>query len=147
MRDKSHKRKCGEKLKTHRIRACLTEEEAAKALGISRNTLIRYEKEETYPPLDVFIEMLKLYDFDGIDILNAKEPAYPKTAWYAILCAHVRYEVRRECEMQARFGRVLDDESMNISYRNKLETYLSIPPYSLISEITEQASLDTERKY
>lgn len=47
--------------KAARINVGLTQNEASKALGISKGTLSAYESGKTIPKLDVAIKMAKLY--------------------------------------------------------------------------------------
>ena len=48
-------------LKAARVNANLTLDEVAKELHTTRQTLIRYEKGETSPTVDMLIEMCHLY--------------------------------------------------------------------------------------
>ena len=54
-------------LKAARVNAGLTLEEAAKALGITKNTLISYEKYRTIPDMAMGTAMASLY---GVSVDN-----------------------------------------------------------------------------
>ena len=58
-------------MKAARVNAEMTLEEAAKALGITKNTLINYESGKVSPRVDMAQQIAKLYDmpFDGINFL------------------------------------------------------------------------------
>ena len=49
----------GSKIKKSRIDAKLTQEQAAEALGISRQTISNWENEKSYPDSDVFISAMQ----------------------------------------------------------------------------------------
>lgn len=51
----------GSKLKNARVRADLTQEQAAEALGVSRQTVSNWENEKTYPDIISVIKMSDLY--------------------------------------------------------------------------------------
>lgn len=58
-------------LRAARINTGLTQKEAAKMLGISRNTLASYELYKTKPDIEIAKQMAKLYGLpvDGIIFL------------------------------------------------------------------------------
>lgn len=51
----------GEKIKNARINAGLTQEQAAEALGVSRQTISNWETEKTYPDVASVVKMSDLY--------------------------------------------------------------------------------------
>ena len=51
----------GSKIKNARVRANLTQEQAAEALGVSRQTMSNWENEKTYPDIISVIKMSDLY--------------------------------------------------------------------------------------
>lgn len=55
-------------LKAARVNANLKQKEAAKALGITADTLNRYENGKTFPNLITIKKMEKLYDVSYNDI-------------------------------------------------------------------------------
>jgi DNA-binding XRE family transcriptional regulator len=56
-------------LKAARVNADLTLEEAAKELGITKNTLISYEKYRTIPDMDTGMAMARLYGASVNDLI------------------------------------------------------------------------------
>ena len=58
--------KFGEKLREQRIKHGLTQDELAKALGVTRRTLCHYEQLERYPKQRAFYA--KLADFFAVDV-------------------------------------------------------------------------------
>jgi transcriptional regulator with XRE-family HTH domain len=58
------------KLSALRVNAGLTQEQVAAKLKICKATLIKWEKNETYPPINKLNELCELYgcQFDDIDI-------------------------------------------------------------------------------
>lgn len=85
------------KLAMYRKRKNLTQEEAAKILNISRNTLIMYEKGKLDIPLTVFIKMSELYEFDVFDILGVNDAKLDNAVeHYYMIKAHVTHVIRQE---------------------------------------------------
>lgn len=56
-------------LKAARVNAEFTQEKAADALGISKQTLANYESYKTKPDIDVAIRIAKLYKMTVDDII------------------------------------------------------------------------------
>lgn len=56
-------------LKAARVNAGLTQKEAAKALGISKSTLVSYEARRTTPNIEKGRQIANLYNMDTGDIL------------------------------------------------------------------------------
>jgi len=56
-------------LKAARVNAELTQKEAARALGISKNTLLNYEKYKTVPDIEKSKQIAKLYGMAIDDII------------------------------------------------------------------------------
>ena len=59
-------------LKAARVNAEMTQTEAAKALGISKNTLLNYEKYKTIPDIEKSKRMAKLYGCTVNDLIFFK---------------------------------------------------------------------------
>ena len=57
------------KLKAARVNAELTLEQAAKELGITKNTLINYEKYRTIPDMEMGAAMASLYGAQVDDLI------------------------------------------------------------------------------
>ena len=57
------------KLKAARVNADLTLEDAAKELGIAKNTLISYEKYRTIPDMEMGAAMASLYGASFDDLI------------------------------------------------------------------------------
>ena len=55
-------------MRAARVNACLTLEEAAKELGITKNTLISYETGKVSPRIETAKRMAELYDIPMNDI-------------------------------------------------------------------------------
>ncbi len=60
-------------LRAARISAGYSAEKAAKQVGVSRFTLLKYEKGDTVPRWDVFETLCKLYGVSVTDIFLPKE--------------------------------------------------------------------------
>ena len=56
-------------MKAARVNADLKLEEAAKELGITKNTLISYEKYRTIPTMDIGMAMARLYGVSVNDLI------------------------------------------------------------------------------
>lgn len=55
-------------LKTARVNAGLTQEEAAQAINVTGKTLISWEKGVTHPTVDKLLRLCSLYDVQISDI-------------------------------------------------------------------------------
>ena len=89
----------GERLTLYRKRSGLKLEEAASALGISRNTLSAYESGKSKTPLSVFIKLTKLYNCDVFDIYSvhtAVDMLSIDVSVYELFKAHARYIINCE---------------------------------------------------
>ena len=60
-------------IKAARVNAGLTQIEAAKELGISKNTIISYESYTTCPDIQTAQEMARLFNMSVNDILWSKD--------------------------------------------------------------------------
>ena len=60
-------------IKAARVNAGLTQEEVAKALNKSKNTIVSYEAYTSSPDITLAIAMAKLFDMDLGDIIWDKE--------------------------------------------------------------------------
>lgn len=56
-------------MKAARVNAGLTQQQAANALNISKNTLVRYEKGKAVPLVTMARDMAKLYGISVNDII------------------------------------------------------------------------------
>lgn len=56
-------------MKAARVNANLTQKEAAKALNISKNTLVNYERGRSVPKVDMARKMAALYGLAVSDII------------------------------------------------------------------------------
>lgn len=63
----------GEKLKAARIAAHLTQEQAADAIGVSRQTMSNWENSKTYPDIVSVVKLSDLYDISLDRLLKEKE--------------------------------------------------------------------------
>lgn len=83
----------GAKLKGARISAKLTQEQAAQALGVSRQTISNWENEKTYPDIISVVKMSDLYQI-SLDHLLKEEHTWETTfiIWRKapILCAAIK---------------------------------------------------------
>ena len=61
------------KLRFYRIREGLTIEQAAKELGISRQTLTKYEENQIPIPITLFIKMVSLYKIDSMSLFGVED--------------------------------------------------------------------------
>lgn len=65
----------GTKIKEARLTVQLTQEQAAEALGVSRQTMSNWENNKTYPDIVSVIKMSDLYDVSLDHLLKEKEEA------------------------------------------------------------------------
>lgn len=56
-------------LKSARVNKNLTQEEAAKLIGVNSDTLRRYEKGTTFPDVPVIMQIEKVYGLSYSDII------------------------------------------------------------------------------
>lgn len=66
----------GAKIKTARIQSGLTQEQAAEALGVSRQTISNWENEKTYPDIVSVVKMSDLYHVSLDHLLKGDKPDY-----------------------------------------------------------------------
>ncbi len=64
----------GIKIKNSRIKANLTQEQVAEALGVSRQTISNWENGKTYPDIVSVIKMSDLYDISLDHLLKEEKP-------------------------------------------------------------------------
>lgn len=64
----------GVKIKNARIKANLTQEQAAEAIGVSRQTISNWENEKTYPDIVSVVKMSDLYDISLDRLLKEEKP-------------------------------------------------------------------------
>lgn len=64
----------GFKIKNARVKANLTQEQVAEALGVSRQTVSNWENEKTYPDIVSVIKMSDLYDISLDHLLKEEQP-------------------------------------------------------------------------
>lgn len=110
----------GPRIRYLRKRAGLSQEEAAKLLGISRSTLIKYETESPRLPVSIFIQMTEIYDCSIFDILHVHEPMLLEMDInpYYLMKAQARVNVRKDIEADKLFGTPqLRHEYYNDRYR------------------------------
>lgn len=89
----------GRMLAIMRKKKGITQEEAAKQLGISRTTLSKYENQKAMIPMDVFIAMSDLYDFDPMPTMDVNDPTMSDVTdeeLDALADAHERYMTRQK---------------------------------------------------
>lgn len=60
-------------IKAARVNAGLTQEQVAKAIGKSKNTIVSYESYTTIPDIQTAKAMAKLFNMSVNDIIWAKE--------------------------------------------------------------------------
>lgn len=64
----------GIKIKNARIKAKLTQEQVAEALGVSRQTISNWENEKTYPDIVSVVKMSDLYNISLDHLLKEEKP-------------------------------------------------------------------------
>lgn len=64
----------GVKIKNARIKTNLTQEQAAEAIGVSRQTISNWENEKTYPDIVSVVKMSDLYDISLDRLLKEEKP-------------------------------------------------------------------------
>ena len=83
----------------------MTQEEVAKYLGISRNTLAAYESGKQKVPLTVFIYLADLYNCDVYDILSVHASDIEfDTDEKELIKIHARYKVREAKEIDKKLN-------------------------------------------
>ncbi|MGN1116849.1 MAG: helix-turn-helix domain-containing protein, partial [Candidatus Ornithomonoglobus sp.] len=130
----------GPRIRYLRKRAGLSQEEAAKLLGISRSTLIRYEKESPRLPVSIFIQMTEIYDCDVFDILHVHEPMdlEKDISPYYLMKAQARRNVKKEIEADRRFGTTgVKKEYYNQRYR--MHTFEIVKMFVRYPQFIEEA--------
>lgn len=108
-----------------RQRCAKTQEEVAKFLGISRNTLIAYEKGKSDVPVTVFIRLAKYYHCDVYEIYGV----HTNTLIYDVPIeelhkAHAEYQIEQKRLMNEINGIDLPDEYYIEEYNKLLNTLL-----------------------
>lgn len=66
----------GAKIKNARIQSGLTQEQAAEALGVSRQTISNWENKKTYPDIVSVVKMSDLYHVSLDHLLKGDKPDY-----------------------------------------------------------------------
>lgn len=133
----------------HRRKKNLTQEEAAKLLNISRNTLIMYEKGKLEVPLTVFIKMSELYEFDVFDIFGVNDSSggngieYDANVYYMIK-AHAAYVIRSEMEVNRKiYGEEMYSQDYYANrYKKLIEKELSSGIYDACNGIAAEYEKD-----
>lgn len=114
----------GRKLAKYRQQAGFTQREAAERLGISRETLINYERGHTELRLSIFLKMAELYKFDIIeatsDVHDSEGLLYDVPIYYMIK-AHSRFVVYSEIQSQSVLFEPLPDSSYNARFARQLK--------------------------
>lgn len=64
----------GPKIKNARVKANLTQEQVAEALGVSRQTISNWENEKTYPDIISVVKMSDLYQISLDHLLKEEKP-------------------------------------------------------------------------
>lgn len=114
----------GRRLAAYRKHAGFTQKEAAEKLGISRETLISYERGNTELRLSVFLKMAELYKFDIVeatsDIQDSAGLLYDIPIYYMVK-AHSRYVVYNEIQSQSVLFEPMADQSYNARFVRQLK--------------------------
>lgn len=101
----------------------LTQEEAAKELGISRNTLAAYESGKTKIPLSVFVRMADLYNCDVFDMFGVYTPYIEYDVDEdELIKAHAKFRIKSEKAKDEAFGKsYLPDKYYEDRYKQYIE--------------------------
>ncbi len=101
----------------------LTMEEAAKKLGISRNTLAAYESGKTKVPLSVFVRMADLYNCDVFDMFGVYAPYIEyDTDEDELIEAHAKFRIKAEKAKDEAYGKsYLPDKYYEDRYKQYIE--------------------------
>lgn len=120
----------GLQLKLLRKQNGYTREEVAKAIGISENTVLNYEKNKTPVPISVMIKLSRLYDFDVFKVFGVRDASlvYDVPVYYYFK-AHFEYAIRHERENDLKFGNVLPDEYYAERLRSSFREYINDPTF------------------
>lgn len=107
----------GYKLAMYRKKSGLSQGEAADILQISRATLSKYENGEDLP-VDVFVKMAELYDFDVFDVLGVNDPSESVLTdedVHALTDSHNAYWERKRKRLSALFPDVVSLQDLKNS--------------------------------
>ena len=115
-------------LEKARIKAGYTQEEAAEYAGISRNTLLAYEKGRTDIPATVFISLCKLYNCSIFDVFRVHtEHIFYDVPKSELIKAYVEFVIEEKRQTNERFGLKMSDKY----YKQKSdEMYNEISEYA-----------------
>ncbi len=113
------------KLELARMQCGKTQEEVAAYLGISRNTLIAYEKGKSAIPLTVFTRLSKLYHCDVFDIFSVHTDHLIYDAPIMELYnAHAQYQIEQKQTINKINGIYLPDEYYREEYEHILSQFI-----------------------
>lgn len=133
----------GALLARHRAKKKLTQEQAAKELGISRYTLSQYENDKKPIKITVYVQMALLYEFDPLEdgIVRDSATFEMDGGTYGIFKIHLAYVVKNEYKKMISFslpGGDLSDEYFEKKFdkmlSQKVERYKNIPGFRGIEE-------------
>ena len=118
------------KLRFYRIREGLTIEQAAKELGISRQTLTKYEENQIPIPITLFIKMVSLYKIDsmslfGVEDISSSDFEFDISPYYLIkLYAH--QHIKGEIINEQSFAKTKTDTAYFVErYKKLVKEYIA----------------------
>ncbi len=95
----------GLRLELMRRKNNLTQEEVADIIGVSRNTVMAYEKGKSPIPITIFIRLAKLYDCEVIDIFGVNtNMLVADVPVIELFKAQAEYTINRERRLNNELG-------------------------------------------
>ena len=140
------------KLRIYRLQKGLTLEEASKLLGISRQTLQKYEQDTLTIPLTVFIKMVKLYGLDSVSLYGVKDISFTDFEFdispYYLVKLYAYQQIEAEIKNEQLFSvSEANAEYFSIRFKNLVKEYIyavtSKQP-ELAEEFENEFSKDTD---
>lgn len=140
------------KLRIYRLQKGLTLEEASKLLGISRQTLQKYEQDTLTIPLTVFIKMVKLYGLDSVSLYGVKDISFTDFEFdispYYLVKLYAYQQIEAEIKNEQLFSvSEANAEYFSIRFKNLVKEYIyavtSKQP-ELAKEFENEFSKDTD---
>lgn len=140
------------KLRIYRLQKGLTLEEASKLLGISRQTLQKYEQDTLTIPLTVFIKMVKLYGLDSVSLYGVKDISFTDFEFdispYYLVKLYAYQQIEAEIKNEQLFSvSESNAEYFSIRFKNLVKEYIyavtSKQP-ELAEEFENEFSKDTD---
>ena len=144
----------GNALRFYRLQKGLTMEEAARELGISRQTLQKYEQKTINLPITVFIKMAKLYDIDSFTLFGVEEVHLSDFEFdispYYLIKLYAQLQIKAEIKQELEFAFTEVNTAYYAKYFkatvNKYITTISRLSPNLREDLQHEFAKDTDFK-